>query len=312
MPRSAGHVIVVGSLNVDYIASVTRLPKPGQTVAGSQLIRRFGGKGANQAMAAARQGVKVSMVGCVGADDDGRAYLQRLRAAGIDSRGVSTTTRALTGAALIAVDAHAENMIIVAPGANGELKPASLPSVTNADILLLQQEIPMACVIEAVRKANRASVPVVFNPSPLVNGFPWGKLILDTLIVNEGEAQSIFKLNADKMATSLSRWRRMLVKYNIIRLIVTRGAGATFILDQSRFLEVATLLVKPIDTVGAGDAFAGVFAASRALGMDMATAIQRANCAGALTTLASGAQEAIPTRAATNSALRRLMRQRRE
>jgi ribokinase len=309
MRKSFGRVIVVGSLNVDYIASVLRLPEPGQTVSAHQWIRRFGGKGANQAMAAARQGAKVSMIGCVGADDEGRAYRKRLRAAGIDSRGVSTTKGALTGTALIAVDARAENTIIVASGANGELYPGAIPAFAGDGVLLLQQEIPMASVIEAVKKANRAGVPVIFNPSPLTAGFRWGVLKLDTVIVNSGEARSIFKMDVEKMAISAHNWRWILVKYNISRLIVTRGAKSTLFLDRSMFREVPTLRIKPVDTVGAGDAFAGTLAAGLAQGMEILEAIQRANCAGALTTLSAGAQEAVPTKAATTSALGILLRQ---
>ena len=117
-------VVVVGSLNVDYIAAVKRLPAPGETVAATGLVRQFGGKGANQAVAAARRGTRVSVVGCVGADDEGRAYCHRLRAEGIDASGVASTLKALTGTALIAVDQAAENIIVVAAGANGELAPS--------------------------------------------------------------------------------------------------------------------------------------------------------------------------------------------
>ena len=113
------NVLVVGSLNIDYIAAVKRLPAAGETVAATGLVRRFGGKGANQAVAAARQGARGSMIGCVGADDEGRPYCRRLRAEGIDTAGISATQKALTGTALIAVDQAAENTIIVAAGANG-------------------------------------------------------------------------------------------------------------------------------------------------------------------------------------------------
>ena len=204
-------VIVVGSLNIDYIATVKRLPAAGETVAATGLVQRFGGKGANQAVAAARQGAQVSMIGCVGADDAGRAYCERLRADRIETAGISATHKALTGTALIAVDQAAENLIIVAAGANGELKPAALRAqrkrITSADILLLQFEVPMATVIEAVRLANRANVPVVLNPSPLREGFPWGKCELDTLLVNAGEAEAIFGLRVDNLPVGLVRWR---------------------------------------------------------------------------------------------------------
>jgi ribokinase len=303
-------VVVVGSLNIDYIASVKRLPAAGETVAATGLVQRSGGKGANQAVAAARQGARVSMIGCVGADDAGRAYCERLRAEGIATTGVSSTRRALTGTALIAVDQAAENIIIVAAAANGELKPAALRAqqkrIASADILLLQLEVPIPTVIEAVRIANRAKVPVVLNPSPLRDGFPWGKCELDTLIANAGEAQAIFGLRLDNLPLGLAKWQRALARRRIERLIVTQGAEPTLCLSGAGYLKVPTLVVRPVDTVGAGDAFTGAFAARRAGGAVILDAIRYANCAGALATLKAGAQEAIPRRVGTEKALKRL------
>ena len=303
-------VVVVGSLNIDYIAAVEHLPAAGETVPATGLVRRFGGKGANQAIAAARQGARVGMIGCVGADDAGRAYRQRLRAEGIDFTGVTATDRSLTGTALIAVDKAAENNIIVAAGANGELKPAAIRAqrrrIGAADILLLQLEVPMATVIEAVRVANRAGVPVVLNPSPLRKGFPWGKCSFDTLIVNAGEAQAIFGLRLGNLQASLAKWQRALAQWRIERLIITQGARPTLCLSVAGCLKVPTLSVKPVDTVGAGDAFAGAFAARRAGGADLLSAIRYANCAGALATLKPGAQQSIPGKALTEKAFERL------
>jgi len=305
-------VVVIGSLNVDYIAAVDRLPAPGETVAATGLVRRFGGKGANQAVAAARQDAQVCMVGCVGADDEGRAYCQRLRAEGIDASGVVSTRKALTGTALIAVDRAAENMIVVAAGANGELSPTAVRAqrgcIVSAGILLLQFEVPQASVVEAVRLANRAKVPVVLNPSPLRSGFPWDNCALDTVITNVGEAQAIFSLKLDKLPANLGRWQRALRLRHIGQLIITRGAKSTICISHSGFREVPTLAVKPVDTVGAGDAFAGAYAAKRAEGADTLIAIRYANCVGALATLKPGAQEAIPNRTTAEKAFRQVSR----
>jgi ribokinase len=303
-------VVVVGSLNIDYIAAVEHLPAAGETVPATGLVQRFGGKGANQAVAAARQGARVGMIGCVGADDAGRAYRQRLRAEGINVTGISASTRALTGTALIAVDKAAENTIIVAAGANGEFKPAAIRAqrrhIASADIVLLQLEIPMATVIEAVRLANRARVPVVLNPSPLRKGFLWGKCNLDTLIVNAGEAHAIFGLRPDNLPAALTKWQRALAQRQIERLIITQGARPTICISAAGYQKVPTLPVRAVDTVGAGDAFAGAFAAHRAGGADLVSAIRHANCAGALATLKPGAQESIPDKALTEKAVRRL------
>jgi ribokinase len=303
-------VIVVGSLNVDYIAGVERLPAAGETVAATDLLRRFGGKGANQAVAAARQGAKVTLIGCVGADDNGRAYLKHLRREGIDVTGMSRSGNAPTGTALIAVDTRGENTIIVAAGANGELTPKSFAAVNRllakAKAVLLQFEIPIATTNAVIGFANRAGIPVLLNPSPLKDGFPWGRYQLDTLIVNAGEAQAIFGLPLEGMADRLQGWRKTLAESRVARLIITRGAQPTLCLGSDDYLEVPSLPVKPVDTVGAGDAFAGTFVARRAEGLDLLTAIRLANCAGALTTLKPGAQEAIPHRAATEKAGRML------
>jgi ribokinase len=304
-------VMVVGSLNADYIAAVKRLPAPGETVAATGLVRRFGGKGANQAVAAARQGARVSMIGCVGADDAGRAYCRRLLAEGIDTRGFASTRKALTGTALIAVDQAAENLIVVAAGANGQLTPdlvrAQRANIASAAILLLQLEVPMAAVIEAVRIANRSKVPVALNPSPLCQGFPWGNCALDTLIANAGEAQAIFGLELDTLPRELAAWQRALARRRVRHLIVTRGAKPTICVCESGCFAVPTLAVRPVDTVGAGDAFAGAYAARRAAGKEVSDAVRYANCVAALATLKPGAQEATPKRAAAERALRRLI-----
>jgi ribokinase len=299
-------VAVVGSLNVDYIASVEQLPAAGETVAAARFIRQFGGKGANQAVAAARQGARVALIGCVGDDNDGASYRRRLSAEHISSAGISTARSFPTGVALIAVDKKGENMIVVSSGANGAMSPllirTSKTQIATARTLLLQFEVPMPAVIEAIRVANRANVPVVLNPSPLREGFPWSSCALDTLVVNSGEARAIFGPSLKKAAIL----RRRLARWQIQRLVITRGSRPTVCLDAEGRTEIATLAVKPVDTVGAGDAFAGAYAARRAEGLDAVSAIRYANCAGALATLKPGAQEGIPRRAATEGALRRL------
>jgi len=308
VPTPHPKIAILGSLNIDYIASVERLPAAGETVSAGHFIRRFGGKGANQAVAAARQGAEVAFIGCVGDDDDGAGYRQRLTTERIRGDCISTTRSSPTGAALIAVDRHGENMIVVAAGANRAVSPrmvrACRARINSARILLLQFEVLIPAVIEAIRIANRARVPVVLNPSPLREGFPWGKCILDTVIVNSGEAKVIFGQSSRRTAAL----RNQLARWRIENLLITRGAKPTICVSGAGRLEIPALTVKPVDTVGAGDAFAGTYVARRAEGVDVVTAIRYANCAGALATLKPGAQEAIPSRAATESALRKLIR----
>lgn len=306
--RSAPDVVVAGSLNVDLIAQVPRLPVAGETVAALGLLQRFGGKGANQAVAAARQGARVAMIGCVGRDADGAAYRQHLATReGIDIGSLRVVAGAPTGKAFINVDERGENQIVVIAGANAKLTAANVCAqagiIRRARVLLAQLEVPLPAVLEAMRLANAARVPVIFNPSPLRPDFPWGRLTLETVIANELEARQIFDRSTTDMETNQAHRRASLAKRRITRLIVTRGARPTLCLTAEAVFQVLTLRVKPVDTVGAGDAFAGTYAAGIAEGLDWKRAVAFANCAGGLATLKPGAQEAMPTRAATRRAL---------
>jgi ribokinase len=300
-------VVVVGSLNVDLIARVERLPCPGETVRGRQLLRRFGGKGANQAVAAARHGARVMLVGCVGRDADGAAYRRYLAThESIDVRGIANISGQPTGTALINVDERGENQIVVVAGANAKLSAARVSAqagvIRRAQALLAQLEVPLPAVLEAMRLANLASVPVVFNPSPYRPDFPWGRVAINTVVVNEPEAEKIFGCSAAELFQSPGKWRARLLARRVSHLIVTRGAHPTLCLTAEDCFQVPGLRVKPVDTVGAGDAFAGVFAARLAEGCALADAVAFANCAGALATLKPGAQEAIPSRTAVQHA----------
>lgn len=308
--KNAPQVAVVGSLNVDLIAALQRLPAPGETVAANRLHKLFGGKGANQAVAAARSGIRVEFIGALGADADGKAYRTRLKTEGIGTTGIRDVKGSLTGTALIGVDAKAENLIMVAPEANGKLTAADVRQqrrkIEQSGALLLQLEVPLPAVTEAIRIANRAQVPVVLNPSPLNSKFPWGRLALRAVIVNETEAEQIFEHQLTLIGSELGHWRMLLADYRVDWLIITRGAKSTLCLSREHFHALPALNVKPVDTVGAGDAFAGVFTASLAGGASISEAVRLGNCAGALATLKSGAQEAIPAKVAILRARKRL------
>jgi len=301
MKKHPPTIAVLGSLNVDLIASVERLPRPGETVASTGLRQLFGGKGANQAIAAARQGAVVHFIGSLGGDPEGRAYRRRLRAEGIHTRGIATHRRARTGTAIIGVDAQAENLIMVSPEANALTSPEWIHKqhrlIATANALLTQFEVPTAAIVTAIQIANDARVPVILNPSPFRADFPWKRLRIDTLIVNESEARQLTGLNAGTLRRARGKWIDALTRRNIDRLVVTRGKRHTLALDRSgEFLEIPAIPVTPLDTVGAGDAFAGCLAAAIARGDELPRALRAANCAGALATLKPGAQEAIPTR----------------
>ena len=300
----APRVVVVGALNLDLIAQVDRFPAAGETVPARGLWRRYGGKGANQAVAAARQGAAVTLIGCVGDDADGGTYRQHLaRHEGITVRAVRQIPRTPTGTALIAVDQRGQNTIIVVAGANARLTATAVRAaaaiIRRADVLLAQLEVPLPAVLEAMRIANAAGVPVVLNPSPLHPGFPWGRVALNTVIVNELEIRQIFGQAAGDLLRAPQAARRQLAARRISQLLITRGAQSTMCLTAAQSFAVPTLRVRPVDTVGAGDTFAGTFTTRLAKGDSLAEAVRWANWAGALATLKTGAQAAMPTRRET-------------
>lgn len=278
METTRPSIVVVGSLNVDHTLRVPRIPAPGETLTSSSMLTCFGGKGANQAVAAARAGGRVAMIGCVGMDDFGTRYIEVLKAEGIDTSGV-LRSETPTGSAFIALDDAGENSIIVNPGANHAITVADIEKhaelIRGADALLLQLECPLPVVRRAAEIAREAGVKVLLNPSPLSEAFLADRFEVDVLIVNEGEAAKIMPDGDFKQA-------------RCSQLIMTRGAESTLHMTADRVETFAPPKVTPVDTVGAGDTFAGAFAVSGD--------ITFANAAGALATLKAGAQPSIPTR----------------
>lgn len=271
-----GRVIVVGSLNVDLVTSVEVHPRPGETVRGSGLDRYAGGKGANQAMAAARAGsAEVAMVGRVGADEGGALYRERLARAGVDVSGVAVDGSEPTGHALIVVDERGENTIVVVPGANGRVGRADLAPLQGCgpgDVVLLQLEIPLPVVSAAVRLAHEHGARVVVNAAPFAALPPDVVALADPLVANEHEAASL----ADSGGVPAS-------------LLVTFGAhGASWDGVEHAAHTVPTHRVR--DTTGAGDAFCGALAAALADGASRAEAMEVALAAGAEAVQHHGAQ----------------------
>lgn len=261
-----GRVVVVGSLNVDLVTRVERHPKPGETVVGSGLERLAGGKGANQAVAASVAGAAVVMVGCVGSDDAGSAYVTRLSALGIDVSGIRARPDCVTGHALITVDEAGENSVVVVAGANAAVTVddlAVLESVGPGDVVLLQLEIPLLVVAAATRRASTRGARVVLNLAPYAALPPDVVALADPLVVNEHEALML----ADSEAMPAS-------------LVVTFGAaGAAWDGDQLTGPVVEESEV--LDTTGAGDAFCGALSAALVGGAGRREALQTALAAGA-------------------------------
>jgi ribokinase len=274
-------VCVVGSVNMDYTFAVEALPGPGETVLASALATAPGGKGANQAIAAARAGGHVQFVGAVGTDRAGEQLLAHLRSNDVGVDGVQTLP-GQSGTAVIVVDARAENAIVVAPGANGHLTMDSAVAravVAGCDVLLLQLEIPVETAVAAAKAARTAGATVVVNASPATDAAVALAGLVDVVVVNQAEAQ-------------LWRWP-------VEHLVVTRGEqGATY-----RGLMFPALAVEAVDTTGAGDVFAGVLAAGWR--DDHEHALRRACAAGALATLVPGAGDCAPFDEAIEDALDR-------
>lgn len=291
-------IVVIGSLNVDHTLRVPRIPAPGETLTASGAFTCFGGKGANQALAAARAGGEVTLIGCVGDDDFGSRYIEHLRREGIHTEAIIPVP-VPTGSAFISVDNAGENAIVVNPGANHALQPPHLDAqaacIRSAAALLLQLECPLPTVLHAAGIAAAAGVPVILNPSPLTSEFIQSGLSVDTLIVNELEAAVLTGMTLD---TIQAQPQRALGAARCRQLVITCGGDSTFVITAGQLLDIAPPKVTPVDTVGAGDAFAGAFAVARSSGGSLDEAIRFANAAGALATQIAGAQPSIPKREA--------------
>lgn len=305
--EARGHVTVVGSLNMDLVARAPRLPQPGETLAGHAFAQVAGGKGGNQAVAAARLGAHVSMLGCVGADPNGAQLRAGLEAEGIDCAALETSTTAPTGVALIIVDDGSQNAIVIIAGSNGEVTPATLArheaALAAAQVVICQLETPPGAVHAALAAARRLGKTVILNPAPATGPLPadWLPLI-DYLIPNELEAATLTGLpvtspaDANAAADALRRAgaRNVIVTLGAQGLVAALGEAAPQHFDAPR--------VKAVDTTAAGDTFIGGFAAQLARGADVTDAIRFAQRAASISVTRAGAQPSIPTRAEVGSA----------
>jgi ribokinase len=286
-------VTILGSANLDIVFTVDRIPSPGETLLAESAERYPGGKGLNQAVAAARAGASTTFIGALGADDAGDLLAQTLAEASIVGALVRRET-APTGQAFIVVDAAAENTIIVASGANAtltDLGPADLRALAETGVLLMQLELPLTAVTAAAEEAHRTSAVVILNAAP-AHPLPetlYG--LLDVLIVNEHEACIIGG------STLLETASRSLAE-RVPRLIVTLGAAGSVLYDGGvEVARVAAPRVTAVDTTGAGDTFCGAFAAAIAEGQDFVASARFASAAAALSVQQIGAVPSIPDRA---------------
>jgi ribokinase len=296
-------IIVVGSINLDLIATVDRLPGPGETVPGSGFSTAPGGKGANQALAAARAGAAVRMVGAVGKDGFAGEALACLREGRVDLSGVGEV-HASTGTALILVGSDGENMIAVVPGANASVLPGDLAKafLKKGDAVLLQHEIPLETVAAALDAAREAGAVSVLNTAPFRAEASDLLGRADYIVANESE----FDLYGEALSLSgRDRQARMraFARKTGRAVIVTLGGEGVAAAMGGEFLQVPSLKIVPVDTVGAGDTFCGYLAAGLSAGLPLEDALRRASAAGALACLKPGAQPAIPLAKEVDAAL---------
>lgn len=290
-------ISVFGSINMDLIATTPRLPKPGETVAGTGFSTAAGGKGANQALAARRAGSVVRMAGAVGQDEFAAPALALLDAAGTDLSSVRHVTGP-TGTALILVGGDGENMITVVPGANGTITEADASATVNTlqrgDYLMLQLEVPAAAVERALTDARTRGVTTIINIAPLTADAARLGRAADIVIANETEFELL--AGRDGMTAAVREDALMTLHRETGQtLIVTLGADGVIAARGGKLHRTKGLHITPVDTVGAGDTFCGYLAASLDQGLDFETSLRRAAVAGSLACLKHGAQPSIPT-----------------
>lgn len=297
-----GRVAVAGSLNMDLVARAPRLPRPGETLAGHAFAQVAGGKGGNQAVAAARLGAQVAMIGCVGADANGAQLRAGLEAEGIDCTALETSERASTGVALIVVDDGSQNAIVIVAGSNGDVTSATIARheavLAAADVVVCQLETPDAAVEATLAAARRLGKTTILNPAPAVGPLPaaWFPLI-DYLIPNELEAATLTGLPVTSPADAAAA-AAALRKAGARNVLVTLGAqGVQVALADGTTQHYAAPRVEAVDTTAAGDTFIGGLAAQLARGAAVDDAIRFAQRAAAISVTRAGAQPSIPTRA---------------
>jgi ribokinase len=285
-------VVVVGSLNFDLVVESARLPLAGETVLGGTFRTAAGGKGANQAVAAARVGARVSMLGCVGQDRYGRELLASLRADHVDVRRVRRASEP-TGVALIVVERGGENLIVVAPGANKCLSPASIvaaqPLFARANVVVAQLEIPLETVVAAAHTAQQAGATFMLNAAPARTDLDAVLPHVGVLIVNETELASIVG-SGDEVTAA-----RTVLDRGPGSVVITLGARGAVVVDHQSATRIAAFAVDAVDTTAAGDAFVGALAA-RFHGLEsLVEAACYGSAAAALACTRPGAQSSLPS-----------------
>lgn len=283
------------------------MPRAGETLLGQSFATVPGGKGANQAVAAARLGGQVAMIGCVGADAYGHALRQALADEGIDCQGVRVAEDVATGIAMIVVDASSQNAIVIVAGGNGQLESTDIERFDSllqaADVVVCQLEIPYPVVAFALQRAHEAGKTVILNPAPVTGPLPSQWLgWIDYLIPNETEAQALTGLAVNSVAEA-EQAASLLREAGAGKIIVTLGERGVLFADGVQSRHSPGRKVQAVDTTAAGDTFIGGFAAALARGLDESQAIAFGQAAAALSVTRAGAQPSIPTLAQVEQVL---------
>lgn len=300
-------VVVLGSINMDLVATTPRLPLPGETLTGLEFFTVSGGKGANQAVACSRLGVPTQLIGRVGGDEFGRSLLAGLQGAGVGLEAVLVDNSTRSGVAAIAVAAGGENQIIVIPGANGRIDRTEITQLEKllptAAFLLLQLEIPLEIVLIAAQAAYKAGVPIILDPAPLPPIFPPELYSLIEIITpNQTEASQLAGFTVVDQATATLAGQELVAR-GVKNAVVKLGDQGAVWVTATDYAFIPAFRVETVDTVAAGDAFNGGLAAGLYAGLPLRSALVWAAAAGAIATTKPGAQSSLSDRATLNQFL---------
>ena len=296
---TSAKLAVLGSINADHILNLAHFPRPGETVIGKQYHIAFGGKGANQAVAAGRAGADIAFIACVGADDIGERIRQQLQQDRIDTAPVETVADESTGVAMIFVNGEGENNIGIYSGANAALTPARVAQhqqvIADADALLMQLESPLESVLAAAKIARAQQTQVILNPAPATALSDELLALNDIITPNETEAE-ILTVNAVNSDEYAARAAAALHAKGIATVLITLGRRGVWLSEQGNGVRIPGFSVQAIDTIAAGDTFNGAFITARLEGVAMHDAVRFAHAAAAIAVTRPGAQPSVPWR----------------